>query len=65
MLQAGQFVSASALSWDELVGWWVTELVEIFCSWDRGQFGYPEEGERPPLEAVTRIVVKTQQAEKP
>jgi hypothetical protein len=32
--------------------------------WDREQFGNPEEGERPPLEAVTRRRVKTQQAEK-
>jgi hypothetical protein len=30
----------------------------------RGQFGNPEEGECPLLEAVTRILVKTQQAEK-
>jgi hypothetical protein len=30
----------------------------------RGQFGNPEEEERPPLEAVTRKLVKTQQAEK-
>jgi hypothetical protein len=30
----------------------------------RGQFGNPEEGERPPLEAVTRRLVKTQQTEK-
>jgi hypothetical protein len=29
-----------------------------------GQFGNPEEGERPQLEAVTRKLVKTQQAEK-
>jgi hypothetical protein len=29
----------------------------------QGQFGKPEEGERPPLEAVTRRLVKTQQAE--
>jgi hypothetical protein len=28
------------------------------------QFGNPEEGERPPLEGVTRRLVKTQQAEK-
>jgi hypothetical protein len=30
----------------------------------RGQCGNPEEGERPPLEAVTRRPVKTQQTEK-
>jgi hypothetical protein len=30
----------------------------------RGQFGNPEEVERPLLEAVTRKLVKTQQAEK-
>jgi hypothetical protein len=31
----------------------------------RGLFENPEEGERPPLEAVTRLrLVKTQQAEK-
>jgi hypothetical protein len=29
-----------------------------------GQLENPEEGERPPLEAVTRKQVKTQQAEK-
>jgi hypothetical protein len=30
----------------------------------RGQFGNPEERERPPLETVTRKKVKTQQDEK-
>jgi hypothetical protein len=30
----------------------------------RGQFGNPEEGERPPLEAVARKLVKIQEAEK-
>jgi hypothetical protein len=30
----------------------------------RGQFGNSEEGERPPLKAVTRGLVKRQQAEK-
>jgi hypothetical protein len=30
----------------------------------RGQFGNPEEGERSALEAVTRKLVKTQEAEK-
>jgi arginine/ornithine N-succinyltransferase beta subunit len=30
----------------------------------RGQFGNTEEGESPMLEAVTRKLVKTQQAEK-
>jgi hypothetical protein len=30
----------------------------------RGQFGSTEEGERPPLKAVARRLVKTQQAEK-
>jgi hypothetical protein len=30
----------------------------------RGQFENPEKWERPPLEAVTRGLVKTQQAEK-
>jgi hypothetical protein len=30
----------------------------------RGQFENPEEGERPPLEAVTSKLVKTQQTEK-
>jgi hypothetical protein len=30
----------------------------------RGEFGNPEEGESPPLEAVTRKLVKIQQAEK-
>jgi hypothetical protein len=38
--------------------------MESFCSWDRGRFGNPEEGERPPLEAATTKPVKTQQAEK-
>jgi hypothetical protein len=33
-------------------------------SWGRRQFRNPEEVERPPLEAVTRTLVKTQQAEK-
>jgi hypothetical protein len=28
------------------------------------RFGNPEEGEHPPLEAITRRLVKTQQAEK-
>jgi hypothetical protein len=38
---------------------------EAAGSWGRGQFGNPEEGERPPLEAVTRErLMKTQQAEK-
>jgi hypothetical protein len=30
----------------------------------RGQFGNPEAGERPPLDAVTRTLMKTQQAQK-
>jgi hypothetical protein len=30
----------------------------------RGQFGNQEEGQRPPFEAVTRRLVKAQQAEK-
>jgi hypothetical protein len=30
----------------------------------RGQLGNPEEEERPPLEAVTKKLVKTQQADK-
>jgi hypothetical protein len=29
-----------------------------------GQFGNPEEGECPPLETITRRLVKTQQTEK-
>jgi hypothetical protein len=29
----------------------------------RGQFGNPEEGERPQLEAVTRKLAKTKQVE--
>jgi hypothetical protein len=37
---------------------------ESCYSWGQGQFGNPEEGEHPPLEAVTRRQVKTQQAEK-
>jgi hypothetical protein len=31
---------------------------------ERGQFGNPEEGERPPLEAVTRGLVKTRLTKK-
>jgi hypothetical protein len=33
-------------------------------SWGQGQIRNPEEGERPPLEAVTRRLVNTQEAEK-
>jgi hypothetical protein len=40
------------------------KLVESCCSRGRGQFGNPEQEERPPLEAVTRRLVKTQQTEK-
>jgi hypothetical protein len=39
-------------------------LVESYCSWGQEQFGNPEEGERPLLEAVTRRLMKTEQAEK-
>jgi hypothetical protein len=63
------------VEWRELVGEWVSELdccgsvlVSCWCekllAEARGQFGNPEEGERPPLEAVTRKRVKTQEAEK-
>jgi hypothetical protein len=34
----------------------------VVAAW--GQFGNPEEGERQPLEAVTRKLVRTEQAEK-
>jgi hypothetical protein len=58
------------------VSWLVSELenccgsVVVRCceklvAEARGQFGSTEEGERPPLEAVTRErLVKTQQTEK-
>jgi hypothetical protein len=38
-------------------------LYEKLIEETRGQFWNPEEGEHPPLEAVTRRLVKTQQAE--
>jgi hypothetical protein len=38
--------------------------VKMLVAEAQGQFGNPEEGERPPLEAVTRKLVKIQQAEK-
>jgi hypothetical protein len=63
----------SQLSWVEWVGWWVSKwvrgllrftrcemlLVDI-GSWGTGQFGNPEEGERPSLDAATeQRLVKT------
>jgi hypothetical protein len=42
----------------------VSHLVDICCSWGRRQFGNPKDLERPSLEAVTRRLVKIQQAEK-
>jgi hypothetical protein len=48
-----------------LLGFSYCELLQREAgSWDRGQFGNAEEGERPPLEAVTRRLVKTEQAVK-
>jgi hypothetical protein len=61
--------------WSELVGELVSELEDCCSSVlvsrcceklvadAQGQFRNPEEGERPPLETVTRRLVKTQQAE--
>jgi hypothetical protein len=44
------------MEWSELVGEWVSQrtaavqsLLLEAGSWGRGQFGNPEEGERPPL----------------
>jgi hypothetical protein len=60
----------------QLVGEWASELdnrcgsVVVSCCCEklvteaRGQLGNPEEGERLPLEAVTRKLVTTQLAEK-
>jgi hypothetical protein len=42
----------------------VSEAAENCCNWGRGQFETPDERERPPLEALTRRLLKTQQAEK-
>jgi hypothetical protein len=68
-------MAASLGAWSG-VSWLVSELedsygsVVVSCCCEnlvaeaRGQFGNPEEGERPPLEAVTRKLVKTQQTEK-
>jgi hypothetical protein len=48
----------------------VSELEDCCCCCEKlvaeaqGQFGNSEEGECPPLEALTRKLVKTQQAEK-
>jgi hypothetical protein len=47
---------SQSMEWSLLV----CELVESCCNCGRGQFGNPEEGERPPLEAVTRRLVKIQ-----
>jgi hypothetical protein len=53
-----------SVEWSELVGELVRGLLrfsrcEKLASKARGQFGNPEEGERPPLEVVTRKLVKT------
>jgi hypothetical protein len=56
---------------EKLVGELVRELrfsLVHCCCWKmvaeaRGQFGNPEEAERPPLKAVTRQQLKTQQTE--
>jgi hypothetical protein len=42
----------------------VSSRCEKLVAEARGQFGNPEEGERPPLEAVTRKLATTRQAEK-
>jgi hypothetical protein len=49
---------------NESVGEGLSLLVESCYSCGRGLFGNPEKGERPPLEAVTRRLMKTHQAEK-
>jgi hypothetical protein len=51
------------VEWSELVGERTAAMKLVAEA--RGQFRNPEEGERPPLEAVTRQrLVKTQQTEK-
>jgi hypothetical protein len=42
----------------------VSRCCEKLVAEARGQFGNPEKRERPPLEAVTRRLVKPQQIEK-
>jgi hypothetical protein len=44
---------------EQLTGLLEFSRCELLLSEARGQFGNPEEGERPPLEAVTRKLVKT------
>jgi hypothetical protein len=67
--KAGQFVSSESVS-ERLVGELVSaitagiQLLWEAGSWGTGIVGNPEEGERPPLEAVTRRLVKTQHTEK-
>jgi hypothetical protein len=57
------------VEWSELEGCCRSDVVSCRCqklvTEARGQFWNPEEGERPPLEAVTRRqLVKTEQVEK-
>jgi hypothetical protein len=49
---------------NELEDCWGSVVVKKLIAEARGQFGNPEEGERPPLKAVTRKLVKIQQDEK-
>jgi hypothetical protein len=59
------------MEWSELVGERMrysedccsSVLVKELVAKGRGHFGNPEEGKRPPLEAVTTRLVKTQQTE--
>jgi hypothetical protein len=44
--------------------WLVSHLAIVAVALAREQFENPEEGERPPLEAVTRRSLKAQQAKK-
>jgi hypothetical protein len=59
----GSWVSES-----ELQDCWGSDIVSCCCeklvAEARGPLANPEEGERPPLEAVTRRRMRTQQAEK-
>jgi hypothetical protein len=50
----------SEVSW--FVSDWVSQLVESCCKGGGGEFGNPEEGERPPIETATKQrVVKTEE----
>jgi hypothetical protein len=64
-------VSEESSQWsEELVGELVNELtagVQLLWeadSWGQGEFGNPEEGNCPLLEAITKRLVKAEQAEK-